>query len=81
MITNIVYGPIHQQNGRAEQPAPLKSGKKGNDSEEPADNGKARLHHVAAPIGELPLDEERAIVELKSRGLPGDVDVDRGSRE
>jgi hypothetical protein len=46
-----------------------------------ADNGEARLHHVAAPIGQLPLGEERAIIELKARGLLGDVDLDRSSRE
>jgi hypothetical protein len=36
------------------------------------------LHHVAPLVGQLPLGEERAIVELKARGLLGDVDVDRG---
>jgi hypothetical protein len=37
----------------------------------------ARLasHHVAAPMGQLPLDQERAIVELKLRGMLGDVDA------
>jgi hypothetical protein len=38
------------------------------------------LHHVAPLVGQLPLGEERAIVELKARGLLGDVDVDRGPR-
>jgi len=41
----------------------------------------ARLHHLAARIGQLPLDEEGAIGELKSRGLLGDFDVGRGSGE
>ena len=74
-------GPIYEQDGGSEQPTPLEGGEKGNDPEEPADDDEARLHHVAAPIGQLPLDEQGAIVELKSRGLLGDVDVDRGSRE
>jgi hypothetical protein len=39
------------------------------------------LHHAAPLVGQLPLGEKRAIVELKARGLLGDVDVDRGPRE
>jgi len=35
---------------------------KGNDPEEPSDDREARLHHVAAPIGQLPLGDERAVV-------------------
>jgi len=45
---------------------------KDNDSEKPSDDRVARLHHAAAPIGQLPLDEEGAIVELKSRELSGE---------
>jgi hypothetical protein len=48
---------------------------------DPADDREARLHHVAPLVGQLPLGEKRAIVELKARGLLGDVDVDRGPRE
>jgi hypothetical protein len=51
------------------------------DSEKPADDGEVRLHHAPAPIGQLSLDEERAVVELWSRGMLGDLDVDRGSGE
>ena len=36
------------------------------------------MHHVAPLVGQLPLGEERAIVEWKARGLLGDVDVDFG---
>jgi hypothetical protein len=36
---------------------------------------------IAPLVGQLPLSEERAIVELKARWLLGNVDVDRGSRE
>ena len=39
--------------------------------------------HVAAPIDQLPLGEERAVVELSSScrraGMLGDVDVGHGS--
>jgi hypothetical protein len=59
----------------------LRVPKKATTPKEPSDDRKARLHRAAATIGQLPLDEERAIVELKSCGLLGDVDVDRGSRE
>jgi hypothetical protein len=45
--------------------------------EEPADDREARLHHVTPLVGQLPLGEEGAIVELKARGLLGDVDIDR----
>jgi len=74
-------GPIYKQDDGSEQPTSLEGAEKGDHPEEPADDGEARLHHVAATVGQPPLDEERAIVELKSRGLLGDVDVDRGSRE
>ena len=74
-------GPIYEQDHGAEQPTPFEGAEKRNDPEEPANDGQTRLHHVAAAIGQLPLGEERAIVELKSRGLLGDVDVNRGSRE
>ena len=36
---------------------------------------------MAAPIGQLPLCEERAVFKLKSGGLLGDVDIDRGPAE
>jgi len=39
----------------------------GADSEDPADGGKVCLNHVAPLVGQLPLGEERAIVELKAR--------------
>ena len=66
-------GPIYQQDAGSEQPTPLEAAEKGNGPEEAADHDQARLHHVAAPIGQLPLGEERAAVELKARGLLGDV--------
>jgi hypothetical protein len=47
-----------------------------------SDRDKVNLTTPVAPlVGQLPLGEERAIVELKARGLLGDVDVDRGPRE
>jgi len=70
-----------EQDDGSERPAPLEGDEKGNDPEKPSDDRKARLHHVAAPIGQLPLNEEGAIVELKACGLLGEVDVDRGRRE
>ena len=73
--------PICEQDDGSEQPTPLEGAEKCNDPEEPAKDGQTRLHLVAAGIGQLPLGEERAIVELKSRGLLGDVDVDCRSRE
>src|SRR5439155_22094902 len=42
-----------------------------------ADEAEAGRHYVPPPVGQLPLGEERAIVELKARWLLGDVDVDR----
>src|SRR5215472_5689902 len=50
-------GPIYKQDDGSEQPTPLEGAEKGDHPEEPADDGEARLHHVAAPIGQLPLDE------------------------
>jgi hypothetical protein len=55
--------------------------KQATEPEDPADDREARLHHVAPLVGQLLLGEERAIVELKARGLLGDVDVDRDPRE
>jgi hypothetical protein len=74
-------GPIYEQDRGAEQPTPLEGAEKRNGPEKAADNREARLHYVATPIGQLPLGEERAIVELKSGGLLGDIDVDRSSGE
>jgi hypothetical protein len=74
-------GPICEQDHGSEQPTPVEGAETGDEREDPADDGEARLHHVAPLVGRLPLGEERAIVELKARGLPGDVDVDRGPRE
>ena len=74
-------GPIYEQDQGSEQPPPFESSEKGYGPKKAADDGQARLHHVAAPIGQLPLNEEGAIVELKACGLLGEVDVDRGRRE
>ena len=46
---------------------PVKGAEKGNEPEESADDGEARLHYVAPLVGQLPLGEEGAIVELKAR--------------
>jgi len=46
-------GPINEQDDGSEQPTPLEGAEKGNDREEPAGDDEARLHHVAAPIGQL----------------------------
>jgi hypothetical protein len=73
--------PICEQDHGSEQPTPVEDAEAGDEPEDPADNGEARLHHVSPLVGQLPLGEERAIVELKARGLLGDVDVDRASPE
>ena len=39
---------------------------------------RSLVDRVAPLVGQLPLGEERAIVEWKARGLLGDVDVDFG---
>src|SRR5262244_1731088 len=57
-------GPICEQGDGPEQPTPFEGAEKRDEPEDPADDGKARLHHVAALIGQLPLGKERAIVEL-----------------
>ena len=78
MITKIVYGQfIREQNHGGEQPTPVEGAKIGDEPEDTAHDRKARLHDVAPLVGRLPLGEEGAIVKLKSRGLLGDVDVDR----
>jgi len=46
-----------------------------------ADDREARLHHVAARIGQLPLGEEGAIIQLKAYRLLSNVDVDRSACE
>jgi hypothetical protein len=74
-------GPICEQDDGPEQPTPFEGAEKRDQPEDSADNGEARLHHVAALVGQLPLGKERAIIELKARGLLGDVDVDRSSCE
>src|SRR5215831_11948654 len=74
-------GPTCEQDRGAEQPTQVEGTEKRNDPEGPTNDGQTRLQHVAAVVGQLPLGEERAIVELKPRGLLGEVDVDRGSSE
>src|SRR5713101_1378024 len=71
-------GRANLRAGRRLQTANASRGcSKCNEPEEPAHDREARLHHVAPPIGRLPLGKERAVVELKARWLLGDVDVDR----
>ena len=74
-------GPICEQDHGSKQPTPVEGAEAGDEPEDPADDREARLHHVAPLVGQLPLGEKRAIVELKARGLLGDIDVDRGPRE
>jgi hypothetical protein len=62
-------GPIYQQDGRAEQPAPLML-KKATTPKNPPTMTNSPASSSRA-IGQLPLDEQRAVVELKSRGLLG----------
>jgi hypothetical protein len=71
--------PVYQQDDGAEQPTPLEGAEKGDDPEKPANDGEARLHHVAAAIGKLPRDKEGTIVELEARRLLRDIDIDRRS--
>ena len=68
-------GPISEQDDGSKQPTPVEGAQKCNEPEEPAYDRETRLHQVAPLVGRLPLDEERAIVELKARWLFGDIDV------
>jgi hypothetical protein len=45
---------------------------KADEPEDPAQNGKAHLHHVAPFVCRLTLSEQGAIVELKARWLLGE---------
>jgi Abortive infection alpha len=74
-------GPICEQDHGSKQPTPVEGAEAGDEPEDPADDREACLHYVAPLVGQLPLGEERPIVELKARGLLGDVDVDCGPRE
>ena len=47
-------GLICEQDDGSEQPAPLESAENGNAPEEPSDDGEARLHRAAPPMGQLP---------------------------
>src|ERR1700736_6084138 len=67
--------PICEQDDGAEQPTPVEGAEISEQPEKPTYDGEARLHHVAPPIGRLPLGEEKAIVELKARWLLSNVDV------
>jgi len=60
-------GPICEQDHGSQQPMPVEGAEIGADSEDPVDGGKVCLNHVAPLVGQLPLGEERAIVELKAR--------------
>jgi hypothetical protein len=63
--------PVCKQDDGSEYPAI------GSETEEADDDREACLHYIASLVGRLPLDEERAVVKLKTRWLLGDVDVDR----
>jgi hypothetical protein len=73
--------PICEQDDGSEQPTPVEGADIGDEPEDPANDGKARLHDVAPLIGRLPLGEERAIVKLKARWLLGYIDLDRCPRK
>ena len=73
--------PIRQQDDCSEQPTPVEGAEIGNEPEEARPRSRGSPASCSPAGRPAPLGEEGAVVELKARGLLGDVDVDRRSRE
>jgi hypothetical protein len=66
LIPNKVYGQLAT---RAEDPSPVPYVPRCREPQQAADDRERRLHHEAALVGRLLLDQQRAIVDVKERRL------------
>jgi hypothetical protein len=68
-------GPRRNQNHRSCEPLPRAVLPPCHEAENAADQGKRRLHRRAAPVGRLPLGQERAVIERQARRLLRNADA------
>lgn len=72
--------PISDQDSSADRPSPIAGLPLGQQPQDKSRNDEGRLHGLAALVGQLPLSQQRAIIEGETGMLFGDVNKKRRRR-